>query len=190
MAWWTWLFGRLLRGNLPESSPFSLSLWEKSQLRFTPPHQQNKLSPLLGDGVWRSLEMMAPVLTTGRATLWLLVILGALYMDINPLTVLMLAGVWGCNIYAVHQMYMGLLRLTLCSDQPRLYQHLSAWLNTTAAFSVGMMVFNITPIAKLSEIPSTNDILMTVGTGFIEVTAFLLARWSIDKKQEQLDKQK
>ncbi|GAA0504569.1 hypothetical protein [Deinococcus depolymerans] len=150
MAWWTTLLGRTLNA------------------RPTPDT----------DGVWRSLTLSFPWLTSLRGALWALTlfsVLGGAAPEANPVALSALLTLWGAAIIASNATYGTLARLSSepLAAAPR--RKLMDWLNLAAALSLGMAVLNVVPIPGFSGDPDLSTQLVYGLGGLLDVTATLLA---------------
>lgn len=136
------------------------------------------------NGTWRALAIVYPALTAVRIVLWgitLLAILAGVAPEANSVALTALMTIWGGAIFASNATNAGMLRLAAGSDEavPLNRTHLTDWLNTSAALSLGMVVLNVVPIKGFSDTPElTSQLVYGIG-GLLDVLATLLAFFAL-----------
>lgn len=163
LAWWTVILGRITAGQ---------ALAEK-------------------DGTLRALGGFFPWLTALRYGLWGLTLLGLLAgvaPEANTVALTALMTIWGGAIWASNAVNGGLVRLALEPENISRASHLSDWLNTSAALSLGMTVLNIVPIKGFSSAPDPTSQLVYGLGGLLDVLATLAAFLAVQEWQKQLTK--
>ncbi len=152
LAWWTQVFTRL------------------SAAQATAPDH----------GSLRALALAFPWLTSLRAALWGLTLLGLLTgmaPQANPVAVTALMTVWGAAIGASNAVNGSLVRLAPEPGNPAARKRLMDWLNVSAALALGMAVLNVVPIRGFSGDPTLGAQLVYGLGGALDVVATVLALW-------------
>lgn len=152
LTWWTVVFTRLSAGQA------------------TPPE----------NGTLRALAVAFPWLTSFRAALWGLTLLGLLTggaPEANPLALTVLMTVWGAAILSSNAVNGSLVRLAPDPASPAKRRRLLDWLNLSAALALGMAVLNVVPIAGFSADTTLPAQLVYGVGGLLDVVATVLALW-------------
>lgn len=152
LTWWTLVFTRLSAGQA------------------TAPQ----------NGILRALALAFPWLTSFRAALWGLTLLGLLTggaPEANTLALTALMTVWGAAILASNAVNGSLVRLAPEPGDPAGARRLMDWLNLSAALALGMTVLNVVPIAGFSANVTLGAQTVYGLVGVLDVTATVLALW-------------
>lgn len=152
LTWWTLVFTRLSAGQA------------------TPPDS----------GTLRALAAAFPWLTSFRAALWGLTLLGLLTggaPEANTLALTALMTVWAAAILSSNAVNGSLVRLAPEPGNPAAARRLMDWLNVSAALAMGMTVLNVVPIAGFSATVTLDAQLVYGLVGVLDVTATVLALW-------------
>ncbi|WP_226342568.1 hypothetical protein [Deinococcus sp. AJ005] len=135
-----------------------------------------------GNGTLRALTVAFPWLTSFRAALWGVTLLGLATggaPEANTLALTALMTVWGAAILASNAVNGSLVRLAPEPADLARRKRLMDWLNLSAALALGMAVLNVVPIVGFSASTTlSSQVVYGVG-GLLDVVATVLALWTL-----------
>ncbi|CAM4210510.1 hypothetical protein [Deinococcus marmoris] len=145
-----------------------------------------------GNGPLRALTAAFPWLTSFRAALWGVTLLGlstGAAPEANTLALTALMTVWGAAILASNAVNGSLVRLAPEPENPANRKRLMDWLNLSAALALGMAVLNVVPIVGFSASTTLPSQVIYGLVGVLDVTATVLALWALMARGGLVEKQ-